>query len=698
MQVSRSCVIKSDPSHFVSEHISWAFLVACQHGTHPSYRARINIIGHSGAGKTSLTRRLLGQNFQKNENSTDGIETHRIEFDLHESSHGCSLWSKEELKTSQLVKTFNDEVYRLVKNCTSTLSQQSGKRVEALKWGDKNKNIVNELQNYAKEKQSEKENKVQLQQSGKKADKSDTQNNIGANNTQLTGKIDNLSRKPNMSLKKSGVHGTADNVTNDMDKGVLQLWDFGGQTEFYTTHHMFLDADAVNIIVMDISKPLKRKLTNQHAEDKQLVGNPVTPEDFLCYWLRTIQVKAVGKEIQPTVLLVLTHIDEIAVAEQETYIDSFKVDVKNIIQKKQLPCIHDKNMFVVDNKNGPAADFAQLRKCVQIVTTREANWGSLRPIRWLKLEAEMKQMIDKRRNVPLTHVSFNDVKDLSKIYHMDKEELEACLLFLHRVGDLIWFPDKGLRDVITVNPQWLVDTFQVLVTSEQFIRRRHLQDAAFLLIKHGIVSFRSLERFWAGNDVRFLVEIMMKFDLILPVESESHRLFVVPSLLPVKQVSPERIACLKFCKAVYSTQYIAEFEELFPIGTFPKILAAACKIWPIYEDIELSHNFASLQLSGEMIMQLYQPHRSTIEATIWCNPDKLERHPLGQVLEATTALATILQAQGIPQSDICCVVCPNWRPEYALFCTTKALQKSLGPDSGFDGIQYLHSTCLCPTH
>ncbi len=92
--------------------LAQAFQEACQHGTHPSYRARIKVIGHSGAGKTSLTRRLLGQKFQEKEESTDGIETHRIEFDLYESPDSLNSWVEADLKPEKLAAHFSREVFQ----------------------------------------------------------------------------------------------------------------------------------------------------------------------------------------------------------------------------------------------------------------------------------------------------------------------------------------------------------------------------------------------------------------------------------------------------------------------------------------------------------------------------------------------------------------------------------------------------------
>ncbi len=727
--------------------MSRAFTEACQHGTHPSYRARINIIGHSGAGKTSLTRRLLGQKFQWEEESTDGIETHRIEFDLHGSPLGSIAWSAAELKVQQLVQIFNEnvlgrtnvkvdpiyedildvtgaEVDPLYQNTQEITSAQvdpsndmEGEVTEAVS-SPVSQAVLEELQSYTRQKEEEEEqvkrkeaieamtaneDKTKHRKQEERKEKKEKRGLfkqlkkavlLKKKEEKQETEISNHQESP--SETEVSHHQESQSKGNAEAKGILRLWDFGGQTEFYTTHHMFLDAKAINIIVMDISKPLRKKLSRQPQDSNQVVGMPETPEDFLCYWLRTIQVKAAEKMIQPTVLLVLTHKDQVAVAQQVNYIDSFQEDVKEIIREKGLPQIPDENIFVVDNKQGLGTQFEQLRKCVKHIIDKDDSWGSLRPIRWLKLEADMKQRIDQKVKKPVKYLTCWEVMKLAEVYHMGEEELEACLLFLHSVGDLIWFPDEGLRDIITLDPQWLVDVFKVLITSEQFILRRDMLEDVIQLLRHGIVSFRSLEKFWAGNDVRFLVEVMKKFDLIIPLESKSGECFLVPSMLPPTQVTPQEASSLRSLQTIYATEYRASFEELFPIGTFAKLLAACSKKWSIHKEEDLSYNFACLLLTEAMKLVLYQPHRSTIQVSIWCQLDLLQIHPLAPILGVTTALQSILQTHNIPTSRLCQLVCPNWRPHYALFCTTDALQESLEPDSVYDSIQYIRGECLCP--
>ncbi len=654
-----------------SEKIARAFLKACQHGTSTSYRARINIIGHSGAGKTSLTRRLLGQKFREKEQSTDGIETHRIEFDLDESDLGHFVWTEAALKTEQLSRLFNAAVLEKTETFAPNSCADVAARSKIKQMSSANASSL-----------------VAAEESGRETGSPDS--HLKESNTEPLAVSTEILEKLKISAMQEMLH--PDESLN-VCKGILNLWDFGGQTEFYTTHHLFLDADAINIIVMDISKPLRRNLCSKHEEDKQLAGTPGTPEEFLLYWLRSVEIKASEKNMEPTILLVLTHKDKVATADN--YMGSFHKDIKEFLIDKNLLLIPDENIFIVDNKNGHSAEFEQLRKCLRQVIEQQPGWGTLRPIRWLKLEADMKQTTDQSVTKLVKHTSHQEVLQQAEVYHMGNEELTACLLFLHSVGDLVWFPDEGLRDVIILDPQWLVDVFKILITSEQFIRKRHIPDEVFLLINYGIVSFTGLEKFWAGNDVRFLVEIMKKFGLILPLEFKSGDNFLVPSMLPPKKASPQKAALLKSSKAVYISEHIAQFDELFPIGTFAKLLAAFAKKWPVCEDEDLSQNFASLSLSGDTKLVLYQLHQSIIQISVWCQPEELEKHPLPQIIEITEAMCSIFHTYRIPPSELCQLICPNWRPGDTHMCTVEVLQESLSPQSQYMNIQYSECECVC---
>ncbi len=397
-----------------SERIAEAFREACQHGIHPSYRARINIIGHSGAGKTSLTRRLLGQKFQKKEESTDGIETHRIEFHMDESDVESVAWSTSELVADKLVKRFNTEVlqkkYQNYNNFgvpTNLELQEDTQNLTNLK----TKRMFEEGTSSSSTHMPTKRPKLSEMSTDTKRDEGHSTSKAEATEVRKE-IIDQLkTAAENMS-------SAAKSESTDEAKGVLRLWDFGGQTEFYTTHHMFLDADAINIIVMDISKPLKSKVTQ--TEQSDTVGIPSMPEEFLCYWLRSIEASAEGKQKKPKVILVFTHLDIIPSVQKKQYIEDFMKEVNEILANMKSHAIEETDMFLVDNTERSEENFKKLRTKLQEIMTSFTTWGMLRPIRWLKVEADIRKRVIHSNQ---KHIKFGEVQELAKDYYMNPEEV-----------------------------------------------------------------------------------------------------------------------------------------------------------------------------------------------------------------------------------------------------------------------------------
>ncbi len=670
--ISFSSVLQVLYSVSESEKLAQAFLEACQHGTHPSYRARINIIGHSGAGKTSLTRRLLRQKFQKGEESTDGIETHRIEFDFGDSPLGPIVWSEAELEPEHLSKQFSSKVLQERGKIDEKTEQSTS--VQSLEL-DKRMNIT-------KTKRTLEDTKTQPgthSQRRKLAADSTVVHEPQAHSRpmpQTAGVRQEIIDQLKAASKAVSASPQVQS-TNEV-KGVIRLWDFGGQTEFYTTHHMFLDADAINIIVMDISKPLKSKLIPK--ERSEVVGIPSTQEEFLCYWLRSIQASAEAKQKKSKTILVFTHLDMIPRKQSQQYVDDFKNEVKEIVASMKVLEIPESDMYFVDNKEGSNDSFRKLRLKLQHLIIGLPTWGMKRPVSWLKLEADMREKVNKANQ---KHIKFDEVKELAKDSHMSPDEVESFLLFLHTMGDVVFYSDPILRDVVILDPQWLVNVFKAIITAEEFIATRMITGEDVVktkwlvyellqLLDTGVISHRCLHALWQEDDTNFLIELLQKFHLILQVGSATaaDRTFLIPCMLPKpKEGDWRKVEFSQNFNIAFKSSHTAPFEELFPLDTFPKLVAACAKSWQIREEGLLSLRHVSYEISDGVVLALTQSHRSSITTTIWFNPTVHQRNPLHTVLNAKPVLAGKLSACRIPPSPTAEIICPHWTRRDYHICT-----------------------------
>ena len=164
--------------------------------------------------------------------------------------------------------------------------------------------------------------------------------------------IDMKTRKQLMFHKKTPIKSSRDSVPY-----TINLWDSGGQDEFFVTHHLFIDVEATTLIVMDITKELRKPLGTTLKESTKM-GIPRTPLEFLFYWLNAIHIKSTEKQVEPNIALVFTHKDMIQAEDAEQYVEAYIRDVLSSIEHKPYSeYVSRNNIFVVDNKHGDQLEF-----------------------------------------------------------------------------------------------------------------------------------------------------------------------------------------------------------------------------------------------------------------------------------------------------------------------------------------------------
>ena len=88
-----------------------AYHEACAEGSTIINRARLNLVRHDGAGKTSFFNRLMGEEMKIDEQSTEAIATHLIKSSFNKSDlMQAADWNEIFLDTEDILKYFNDQV------------------------------------------------------------------------------------------------------------------------------------------------------------------------------------------------------------------------------------------------------------------------------------------------------------------------------------------------------------------------------------------------------------------------------------------------------------------------------------------------------------------------------------------------------------------------------------------------------------
>ena len=652
----------------------------------------MNLVGHDEAGKTSLFKRLTGEEMKIDEQSTEGIATHLIKSFLKKTDLAeVAGWNEITLDVEEIVKDFNDQVLSLA--APHLRAEVPLKEVEIPPLPEQKKvplrkRIWRKLFN---RKKSKDEYPTDVPVEAGRLEHPTAPHEVTEGNsrkqqgTTLIPQGQGEKRQVNRKILDQLLsHQSKSKIGLDIIEYFLRIWDYGGQTEFYTTHHMFLNADAVNTVVMDISKPLREPL-HPNKVGINTPGIPQTPLEFLHYWINTIHNDASQKNLEPSIALVLTHKDEIPGNNVDQYIQEYIGDVLQSMEKKSYSkYLSRENIFVVDNKHGEDHVFEELKGKLLKKFTEQKSWGMEKPVKWLRLEADI---VEKAKEDSVGYLPRNVVAHIAEPYNMRNDDLEAFLQFHHQLGDFVYYPDPALRDVVITNPQWLVDQFKSLITPHKFLEKRNLDPEFQGNLKQGVASPENLQLLWKGNDVDFLTELFNKFNLMLPVEStpDGQKMFLIPSLLPPRDVSIYDTEPFKNKMLVYNAIHKPQSAGVLPVGTFHKFLCHCSKNppWHLCAEDHISYTDASFQIADGVRLALTNMKGGELRCSIWCSRKDISEDKRNLIINTRLTLAKSLRKMNIPEGHEFLMLCPHGAPKDEYPCLVKV--KEIPDELGFTG-------------
>ncbi|XP_052096102.1 uncharacterized protein LOC127731168 [Mytilus californianus] len=539
-----------------------AYEEACTSGTKVIYRSRLMLVGQDRVGKTSLKKSLIGLEHNVNEEATDGIDlSFSCSFNLSQKSEWQSAISGNKNHQEQ---------------CNRDQSESIGEYdsiEEEYNYGLA-ENIIKEMtkqKTHVRAKVSSRDS-LRILSLGRKNDK-EKQNikNIPSSNTDhpiLNETIKDVperviellqdmleqqeaclpSGKIPKNSKDSKVGTPEEPVTKKeaVQKVTLNIWDFAGQSAYYTAHQVFLTFRAVYIIVFNLCLDLNDG------------DNEMSTLDYMDYWLKTIHAQISDNtrsqvdntRLSPPVFIVGTHrnslasdqeIQEMMVEEKFTVIQEFLVD-KPYTEHIITPFIAVENNL----DTGVDDQIGFLKQKIQEVAGEESYMGETVPLKWLKFEQEVLKLVEQGTS----YASFDQVMEVANTIGINtKKEFETMLEFYHDLGVILYYGGSGSLDSLLCNtiilkPQWLVDMFKRIVTAKPPNDKWNLsKDKWKMLNEKGKLDESLIDSLWKDviDDKPLLLGLMEKFDLIcecLSIESEvgctgktKSRLFYIPSRL-----------------------------------------------------------------------------------------------------------------------------------------------------------------------
>lgn len=269
---------------------------------------------------------------------------------------------------------------------------------------------------------------------------------------------------------------------------LINIWDFGGQEIYHSTHQFFLTKRSLYLLV-----------TESRKEDSH--------DDFF-YWLNII--KMLGDK--SPVLMVLNKCDQ---------------------PIKELPIKEYKNTFDnikdFDKISLASSDYhkSNLNKFRDKVIQKAANLphiGNPLPKVWVDIRREIEELKSKGKNF----ISLGTFESLCNRYYLSDERSEFLSEFFHDLGVFLHFKnDLVLKQIIFLNHEWVTKGVYKILDDPIVIKNR------------GVFNDKDIDRIWRDSEHKpktvELIALMKntKFDLCFEVGANK---YLVPRLLPVDQI------------------------------------------------------------------------------------------------------------------------------------------------------------------
>ena len=402
------------------------------------------------------------------------------------------------------------------------------------------------------------------------------------------------------------------------------LWDFGGQTVYYTTHPLFLSPRAIYLLVNDLSRNpygkaesvVKQGMFKKSQDSFRLKTNL----DYLDFWMSSVASIVIQDESNPEdnksdvlpekllpVFLVCTHADTPHNGDDPK--ELARMVFGHLKTKPYKSHLYD--FFVVDNtKSGhedECSEVVRLRDEIRVVAKELPQMKEAVPIKWLKFEKAIQATKESHKWIFYEKAKqiACDVCNVS-----DDAEFSTLLNFLHDQRILIHFDDTPeLNKMVVLDAQWLIDVFKEVITIRPYdIKEKKFQDLWSRLEKEGILEESLLKHVWGPiyeneETCESLIAIMEKFSLLCPWPSSdgsSTKQYLVPSML--MSYPPEDVMDLVASAQIPSLFLKFESGQV-PPGLFPRLVLQLLQ-WCKQErenpaDPQLYHNFARIYNSEE---------------------------------------------------------------------------------------------------
>lgn len=277
----------------------------------------------------------------------------------------------------------------------------------------------------------------------------------------------------------------------------VATWDFAGQETYYAAHQFFLSDRSIYLLVWNLAKP--------------------DSEQRLTYWTQTISTRCPRSPI----ILVGTHLDDRICTEE--YVAKALADAD-----KRLRPLAPKLRVVRAVSCESFKGMEDLREEIESLVFSLEKIGEPVPSAYLALERFAQEERKVRQPPVLTFAAWSSIAQAWGL--LDASSITAATSLLHNLGSICHYTHPQLKDLVILDPQWLVD-----VTSALFSVKHNFA-------RNGMLAVSALAQIWRESRFPpslhpYLVQLLERFELVFRITVDSAaaadtQQLLVPDLLP----------------------------------------------------------------------------------------------------------------------------------------------------------------------
>ncbi|XP_030072525.1 leucine-rich repeat serine/threonine-protein kinase 2 [Microcaecilia unicolor] len=321
---------------------------------------------------------------------------------------------------------------------------------------------------------------------------------------------------------------------------LLNVWDFAGQEEFYSSHPHFMTQRALYVVVFNLSKG-------------------AAEVDAIKPWLFNIKARASSSPV----ILVGTHLDGTDERCRKACLAKIQCELLN---RRGFPAIQGCHFVNAKEESDSLAKLREtiIKESLNFKIRDQPVVGQLIPDSYLELE---KRILHERKKVPAEFPVIDHKRLLELVQEsqlpLDENELSHAIRFLNESGVLLHFEDPALqlRDLYFVDPQWLCKIMAQILTVKAVGFPRRPRGIIQCSVVEKLLSQKS--RF-PKNYMSQYFKLLEKFQIALPSEKDN---LLIPSSLSDHRPVIE----LSHCE---NSEVIIRLYEMpyFPMGLWSRLI------------------------------------------------------------------------------------------------------------------------------